>query len=266
MQVLYPEFIPSLENTKYPFLPTATLNNGTVFFLEGTFLDAHIYAVVGTSNYYISAITVTSSYVDIVLGDINSSSLLKGTVSLPVTDSVIQLVDNYNRPAGLLVTEPTRLAIFTTWGVGTHVFERSQTEFAVTCQMPIPDAGVTGFLLPDGSVVTGNVWFVGEDGVVVRHEQTEDKNGDTVNLIRVDVVGDPLFLQKLCNPESLFVPVNAIRKIHVIADNQSFDCEPNEYGDIAIQMNDSLATDAALRIRTTDVGLVISVEGSATKE
>ena len=266
MQVLYPEFLPSLDNTKYPFLPTATLSNGNVFFLEGTFLDAHIYAIEGTSNYYIASVQVTSSYVELVLGDLNNSALLYGRINLPITESVIQLVDNYGRPSGLLVTEPSRLSIFATWGVGVHTFERRQTEFVVTCQMPIPNPGVTGFLLPDGSVVSGHVWFVGEEGVVVRHEQTEDKNGDTVNLIRVDIVGDPLFLQKLCNPESLFVPVNPIKTIRVVADNQTFDCEPDEYGNISIQMNDSLASDAALRIRTTDIGLVVSVEGSTTKE
>ena len=40
--IRYPEFIKSLEQTKYPFVPTASLSNGSVFFLEGTFLDAHL--------------------------------------------------------------------------------------------------------------------------------------------------------------------------------------------------------------------------------
>jgi len=266
MQTLYPELLPSLENTTYPFLPTASLSNGSVFFLEGTFLDAHIYAVNGVGNYYISSVQVSSKQIKFNLGDLSNADLISGTVDLPILDSVIELTDAFGRSAGMLVSEPSRLALFTTWGVGTHRFERSQTEFVITCQMPVPGAGVTGFVLPDGSFVTGHVWFVGEEGVVVRHEVGEDKEGNPVDLIRVDIVGDPLFLQKLCNPESLFVPVNPIKIVRVVADNQTFDCTPDEYGNISIQMNDALAADAALRVRTTDVGLVISVEGSATMD
>jgi|JI10StandDraft_1071094.scaffolds.fasta_scaffold06965_2 hypothetical protein len=266
MQTFYPELLPSLENTNYPFIPAASLSNNSVFFLQGTFLDAQIYAVGGVGNYYISSVVITSNHFKINIGDSNNSTLISGTVQLPIVESIIELTDSYGRPAGLLVSEPSRLALFSTWGIGTHTFEAKQTTFAITCQIPVPDAGVTGFVLPDGSLVTGNVWFVGEDGVVLRHEVGEDKYGNPTDLIRVDIVGDPLFLQRLCNPESLFVPVNPVRTVRIVADNQTFDCTPDEFGNITIQMNDSLAADAALRVRTTDVGLVFSVEGSATKE
>jgi hypothetical protein len=102
---------------------------------------------------------------------------------------------------GVLVSEPPRLAAIISWGVGRHVFELEQTEFCLTCQLPVPDPGVTGFRLPDGSILTGKVWFVGEDGVVLQGTLPTPTAPATV---QVNVVGDPLYLQKLCTVEQLF--------------------------------------------------------------
>jgi len=128
--------------------------------------------------------------------------------------------------------------------------------------MPIPAPGVTGFKLDNGDILTGKVWFVGEDGVVLSTELSTDAQNNVIELIRVDIVGDSLYLQKLCNPEDLYSPVNPIKTIRIVNDTYTYDCEPDEQGNFNIQMNDSLAADAALRVRTTDEGIVITVEGS----
>ena len=106
------------------------------------------------------------------------------------------------------------------------------------------------------------MWLVGEDGVVLRTELTTDKDGNSVEVLRLDVVGDPLYLQRLCNPEELFSPVNPIRTLRVKQGEYTYDCVPDDQGNFTIQMNDSLAADAALRVRTTPAGIVITVEGS----
>lgn len=261
--IRFPEFLSSLEPTRYPFTSTASLTNGQVMVLEGTFLDAHLYAVTGTSRYYISRVVVRSTGFTIVIGDSGSAERLFGTVLFPITTAVVALTDVYGRSGGVLVSEPTRLALIAAWGVGTHTFERTQLEFAVTCQMPIPDPGVTGFRLETGEIVSGQVWWVGDDGVVLSPEETEDAQGNPVTLVRADVVGDPLYLQRLCDPTTLFEPVNPIRTIRVQNEGVTlFECSPSEQGNIHLQMNDSLAADAALRIRTTPEGIVIEVEGS----
>lgn len=260
--IRYPEFIRSLEQTKYPFVPTASLSNGSVFFLEGTFLDAHIYSVIGSGRYYISNIKVTSSSFTITIGDSTNASRLFGTVLLPVTDYSIALKDEYGRSGGILVSEPARLSLFSGWGVGEYAFNQNQTEFCVTCQMPIPDPGVTGFRLDNGDVVSGRIWLVGDDGVVINTATSTDKNGNPIRLLQVNVVGDPLFLQKLCNPDNLFVPVNPIRTIRIINNETTYDCTPDDQGNFNLQMNDATAADAALRIRTTTEGILFEVEGS----
>lgn len=265
MKINHPEFRNELEDTKYPFVATASLSNGVDSFLEGTFLDAHIYAVTGTSRYYISKVIVTSSSIEIKIGDSNESERLTGTIAIPVTATAVQLKDEYERSAGILVSEPVRLALLSSWGVGEHTFEQGQTEFCVTCCMPVPEVGVTGLRLETGEILAGKVWLMGGDGVVIRKTQKENKQGDSVDLIQLDVVGDPLSLQKLCNTEELFTPVNAIRAIKVIQGDAEYTCDADETGNFSIQMNDSLVNDAALRIRTTPEGIVFNVEGSLNR-
>lgn len=260
--IRFPEFIASLENTKYPFIATARLSNGRVSFLEGTFLDAHLYSVSSAGRYYVSRVIVRSDQFTIYVGDSADPLRLSGTAAIPLTDSIIQLKDVNGRPGGVLVSEPSRLALVSVWGVGTHTFERSQTEFCVTCQMPVPDPGVSGLRLESGEILSGRVWLVGEDGVLLRTEATTDKDNNPVLRLRVDVVGDPLYLQRLCNPDDLFVPINPIRTIRVLNGVTMYDCEPDAYGNFNIQMNDALAADAALRVRTTSEGIVLTVEGT----
>lgn len=261
-KIRHPEYRKELENTKYPFVPTASLSNGAVSFFEGTFLDAHIYAVTGTSGYYLSRVTITSAAIQLRIGDSVTAELLSGTITLPITDAVVRLVDNFGRSAGLLVSSTDRLAVLTTWGVGSYAFEPDQTAFCVTCCMPVPEIGVTAIQLENGDLLSGRVWLVGDDGVVLQAVQKTDKNGNEVDLLQINVVGDPLFLQKLCNPEDLFTPVNPIRTIRIVQGDVSYECDADDFGNFNIQMNDSLAADAALRIRTTPEGIVFNVEGS----
>jgi len=264
-RINHPEFIKELENTNYPFIPSATLSNGSVTLLEGTFLDAHLYAVTGTFNYYISRVTVTSDKIEIVIGDNDSSEKLFGEVTIPVISDVISLKDEFDRPGGIIVSEISRISLMTSWGLGDHLFEQGQTEFCVTCCMPVPNAGVTGLRLESGEILSGKVWLMGGDGVILKKSQQTNSLGQEEILLEVNVVGDPLSLQKLCNPEELFTPVNAIRKILVTQGGTEYECSPDELGNFNIQMNDSLSPDAALRIRTTPEGIVFNVEGSINR-
>ena len=265
-ELRFPEFLDSLENTKYPFVDSASLSNGRVAFLEGTFLDAHLYSPSGTSRYYLSRVVVSSGRIELFIGIAGNASLLSGSSPIPISDGTIALRDAYGKPGGILVTEPDRLSIMTSWGVGTHTFERHQTEFCVTCQMPIPDNGVTGLRLESGEIVSGKVWLVGEDGVLISTETVVDGFGTERELVRIDVVGDPLFLQRLCVPASLFTPVNPILVIRIVNGPNVYECTPDENGNFNIQLNDALAADAALRVRTTVAGIVFEVEGTTPVE
>ena len=75
----------------------------------------------------------------------------------------------------------------------------------------------------------------------------------------------PEFLQRLCNPEDAFSPVQPVKKIKVVdsTGDTLYICDADDIGNFNIQMNDSLAADAALRVRTTTEGIVFQVEGTS---
>ena len=110
-------------------------------------------------------------------------------------------------------------------------------EFAATCVTPMPAAGVRGFTTPDGTLFTGDVWLVGEDGVVVREED---------GAVRIDVVGDPLFRRRLCQPVQLFTTPRFVKTINGM--------RPDARGDFKITAGRALAADTVLRVYTDDTG------------
>ena len=269
-EIRHPEFDRELENTSYPFVPSATLSNGTVNFLEGTFLDAHLYSVLGTSNYYISQVNVEATKVTITIADASEESLLTGEVSLPVQDGNVYLKDVYERPAGILVSEVSRLSLLSGWGIGLQEFTAEETEFAVTCCMPIPNPGVTAIRLEDGSLTSGKIWILGQEGCVLKASLQTDKAGNPFDVLELHAVGDPLFLQKLCDPEDLFSTIQPLTTLEIYqvdsADTETlvYTCDADSGGNFNVQMNDSEAPDTALRIRTTPEGIVVQVEGTST--
>lgn len=268
-RILFPEFRDQLEQTKYPFAERATLRNELGNTISNTtLLDAHLYPIGAEDRLFLSHVNVDHEAVTVYVGDRWEEDRCWGSFDPADPPSKISLADSYERPAGILVTEPQRIALFQSWGTGIHRFTVEQTEFAATCCMPQPAIGVRGILLEDGTLVTGRVWFLGDDGVVVRYEENTDEGNCNrsprdLSVIRIDIVGDPLFRRRLCEPD-LFETPNPVRKIRFRDEFQVFECDPNEYGNITIQGNDEMSDTAALRIRQTEDGLLIEVAGSNT--
>lgn len=269
-RTLFPEWRRQNEPTKYPFAETATLQNesGRVF-LEGTFLDAILYPIGGKSNLHVTRVTITYQTVTIYVGTIDSPDLCSGSFPLVDADDSIYMQDKYGRPAGLFVSESLRLAVFQSWGVGTHTFLPAQTELAATVCVPTPEIGVRGIALEDGTLFVGDVWLVGDDGVVFRTEDTSVAVGCNeaqirdVRTIRMDIVGDPLFRRRLCEPQSLFETPRFIRTVRIVGPNGEFECQPDAYGNLMLLANNAEATDTVLRITPTAAGLRIGAVGSS---
>lgn len=287
-QVRHPEWRSSLDDTKYPFSPVVSLQNaaGTVI-PPDVFIDAHLYPIGGVDGTYLSKVVVSSGHITLHIGDDGSESIATAEIITNKLeqyvstsgDAIIQLKDVYQRPAGVLVSTAIRLAIFAGFGEGEHTFTKAQTEFLATVCMPTPEIGVRGVILPDGSVITGDVWLVGGPGVILSYLDTEvagNCNAASVEYptIRVDAVGDPLFLRRLCeienpNPDAdLFLTPKFIKTINVVnadsGESASWEAVPDAHGQLFIQGNDSLASKTSLRVRTTSEGtLELSVAGSS---
>jgi len=250
-RVLHPEWRNSHELTNYPFHDTATLSNGVQFIPEFTLLDAIIHPVGGQHGAYISRVDVDSEYVTVHIGDNGTQQRCYGTFQRHTTPESLRLVDNYGRPAGLLVSDGIRMAAFAAMSDGQHTFRPEHTEFVASVVMPQPAPGLRGFILDDGSVVTDDVWLMGDDGVVLRAESP--------TTIRVDVVGDPLSRRRLC--DTTFEIPQFVRRITVRSGGHEQAYDVPESGEFSITTAHQDAVQPVLRVRTVDGALEFSAAG-----
>lgn len=269
-RIQFPQWRAEHEPTRYPFASEATLTNGEQFLPAGTLLDACLYPIGGGADLYLSAVVVDHDRVTVFFGDAADARLCSGSFDLVSPPDTVPLVDAFGRSAGLLVSESSRLGLFGAWGLGTFAFEAEQTPLAATVCFPQPAVGVRGIRVPDGTVLTGDVWFVGEDGVVLRKETVEvppERCGPAraYTVIRVDVVGDPLFRRRLCTPTDLFETPRYVQSIVFSDGRQVVECGPGPYGDVKVTVNNDLAADTVLRVHPTEAGTKIGVVGSLMK-
>jgi hypothetical protein len=237
-RVSFPEWRDDTGSTRYPFADAASLTTvDGLAFARALFLDAAVYPVGGLARAYLSRITVGPREVVVAVGDPGQAVRATAAFDPLAPPADLALADEYGRPAGLLVTDPTELTVFQTWPRTEHRFAPGATEFAAGCVTPLPEVGVRGFMTADGELFAGDVWLVGEDGVVVRRE------GDAV---RVDVVGDPLFRRRLCQPAQLFTTPRFVRTINGM--------RPDERGDFKLTVGRALAADTVLRVYPDEKG------------
>jgi hypothetical protein len=252
-RILYPQWREEHGGTKYPFGDSASLANDEGYtLLEGTFLDAALFPIGASDGLHLSKVVVEHDRVTIYVGDRRDKELASAEFDLITPPDNLDLSDAFGRPAGVLVSSSDRLGVFQSWEVGEHTFKTDQTQFAATVCFPTPEVGVRGILLEDGTLMTGDVWIVGDDGVVV----TASDEG----VMRLDVVGDPLFRRRLCEDAGLFTTPSFITSIRVLHSEGEFVVTPNERGNVSITAHNGLKTDTALRVRTTDV-LKIEIAG-----
>lgn len=249
---LFPEFRDQFAQTNYPFedsallQPTATTMHGVD---KDLFLDASLYPIGAVGGLYINRITIAARYAKIEIADKTQKTKASVEFDPLFPTPVLRLTDTLGRPAGVLVSDAERLGRFSAWGFGAHTYTQLATTFAAACTIPTPEVGVRGIMLESGELFTKDVLIVGDNGVVVRE-------GSTSGAIRVDVVGDPLFLRTLCDPLSLFSTPNFIRTIN--------GCPPDEYGNFNLTIGDHMNEQTILRIYPSTAGLVIAAVGKTT--
>lgn len=235
--------------------------------VDGTFLDAAMYPIGATAGLYLSAAAVTFRTVTLAVSTPTQPALATAEFSLIDPPDEVVFYDAHGRPAGVLVTEGRRLGVFQAWGVGVHEFLPAETEFAATCVFPTPEAGVRGVRLETGEVFVGDVWLVGDAGVVLRVTEVTEPvptgGSRTVSQVRVDVVGDPLFRRRLCQPAALFETPRFVQTLRVVGPNMTFDVAPDAYGAVSLLGTNDLAADTVLRVRATADGIEIAAAGSA---
>jgi hypothetical protein len=217
--------------TKYPFTDASTLmTSSNLYFSKEAVYDASFYIINWNSRLYLTGVDVYSSpnkYVRLNIGDVSTTAAYADVDPFDIPE-VIRFQDTAGRQAGLMVVDPVALSFLQSWTLGSHSFRRG-AEFVPSVVTPMPSGYVTAIKDSAGNYLSGDVWLIGEDGVII----SQNSKG-----IRVDVVGDPLFKRR-DNPSS-FVTPRFIKTINNVA--------PDEYGDFKIVVGTYLAGDTILRI------------------
>lgn len=243
--------------SKYPFGDNASLvTTDGVSLGEDTFLDARVYPIGGGVRMSLQSITVESGRTTLYIGP-DSAPRLCFTWFDPVDPpDLLRLEDVWGRSAGVLVSEALRLARFQSWQLGTHQFASEAAELAASVCIPTPEIGVRGMITEEGDILTGDAWIVGENGVVVREDPEGAEEGTQV--IRVDLVGDPLFRRALCGDKvSGLVPLfSTPRFLQTIND-----IPPDAFGNYVIGTAGNIAPDNILRVVPTPEGLRFEAVG-----
>ena len=248
-RILFPEFRDELAPTKYPFRDGASLTSNTAQTIDpDTFLDASLYPIGSVDGMFIAQIEVAIRNVTITLGDRISLNLATAEFAQTTPPTLLRFTDDVGRPAGVLVSAPLRLARFGAWSTAIHTFARPDTQFVASVSVPTPEIGVRGILTENDELFTGDIWLVGDNGVVLR-----DDAGD----IRVDIVGDPLFVRQVCEELGRFNPPRFIKTIN--------GCLPDDQGNFNLTVGDHEATRTVVRIYPTDNGLTIEAVGQTNE-
>lgn len=259
-RILFPQFRDEQSANKYPFADSANLTAATGLKIENDlFVDASFFGIGTTTRLYLSQVTVTAQKVIFTIGDETNFAKLTGSYDIlkPPDNGVITVQDNYKRPAGLLLAAPavrdqdgtlkkaSTLVRFSAWPVGVHRFTAEATEFVATAVIPANEPGVRALLPETNELQTGDIWIVGNNGVVVRAE------GEHV--IRIDVVGVPLFKRLVCAPQTNFPTKSFLRTIN--------NCGPDEYGNFTITATDKNVSHPNVRIYPNNGTLALDTIG-----
>lgn len=254
-RILFPDFRDEQGDSRYPFADTATLlaDNATTAISRDAFIDASLYVIGARRRVYISKITIAAQKITIQIGDENtvnlaSTSFVPNPIQAP-ENGVLTLTDLRGRPAGAIVADVDKLVLFSGWDVGVYTFQPTATEFAASVCIPANEPGVRGALTANDDLITGDLWLIGDGGVVIRHEG--EQNG--YQIIRVDIVGVPLFSRFVCIPFERFTPKNFVKTIN--------NCPPDEYGNFTVTATGFEAEDTVLRVTHKDGIIFIDAVG-----
>lgn len=250
-RILFPEFRDEQSDSRYPFADSATLQSetdATIQISPTTFIDATFFIIGGGQRVYISSVVVAPQLVTINVGDAELTNRAAATYNplSPPADGLLLFTDQYGRPAGALLSTATELSRFSGWGTGTYTFAAAQTEFVSSVVIPANEPGVRAVRPETKQFLTGDIWLVGDQGVVLRQ--------DGPGVIRVDIIGVPLFRRFLCEPQSDDFP----NKRYLKTING---CGPDEFGNFTFTATNQAVSDAVLRIYADGETIVIDTVG-----
>jgi hypothetical protein len=250
--IFNPEWRDSNDSRKYPFADDASFVSVDGDVMPQVLLDASIYSPVA-EPLSLTALIVGRGEATMQFGTDTEAGICTAVFSTTDAPDNVPVSDAYGRPAGVLVSESIRLAVFQTWRPGTYVFAPATMRLATTVCVPVGLPGVTG-VTADGETATGDVILYAENGVVF----TVDQSDLDEPVIRVDVVGQPLARRMLCGPGNAplqYAGRNYLKTVNSIPGDGN--------GNFMLTTAGHVSPDNILRIYPTTEGLRIEAVGQS---
>lgn len=254
-RILFPQFRDEQSDSRYPFTDGSKLQPAEIALTinPACFIDAAFHPIGGGEAIFLNQLIVSALNFEFVLETANPSVTIRGIYDWrdPPASGVMPFTDEYGRPAGMILVNTEKMEQFLSWGTGTYTFGQRSAQFVATTFIPAKELGVRA-IQPDrgADFLTGDIWLIGDDGVVVRAE------GDHV--IRVDVVGVPLYKRVACDDAAAAAPPK--RYLKTING-----CGPDEFGNFTITATEKALPagrdDTVVRIYPTTGGLVFEAIG-----
>lgn len=241
----------SYQNGAYPFTDASTFTSTSGRFVPpDAFLDARVYPIGGRASQYVSRIAYANGVITLTVSD-DSGELCSGSSS-GLTDTSITLIDSYAREVGIVIIDRAKLLTVLINGESLD-FELGALDFVATAVIPNPVSGVVSIEDAAARLVSGDVWLIGEAGVVL------DVEGD--DTVTVHLVGDPLFVRRACEAQS--TGFNAVRPLRFVTVNGGEPLSADEYGDFKLSAGTGSPGTANTPIRITPVtgGIQITLIG-----
>ena len=242
-QIIHPPYRDDAKGP-FPFADRSTLLSETGMSLDPElFIDAMLYPPLNSDPLYLSGIAVTETTITYQVSGLFWAALVCG-VTVAFDAIVVELFDPDGRHAGLMLIDPSRLAQFRTWTLGSHTFTTDAATFVATCVSPEKRLGVTGLADTAGNSESGDVWLVGERGVTLTVVS---------DVVYVHVTGDPLWRRRICNGSSAFADTRFLKTIN--------DIPPDEFGGWTLGVGTKLNRNTVVRVQVEGSGIVLSVAG-----
>lgn len=248
----YPQWRNQNTNSPYPFADEASLrSNSPEFVLTNDWLvDAAIYSPIAVSPVHISRVVVDGNIATVTLTD--SVQQLVGTgVITRFSGNPIAIYDANQQPVATLVPSEASNSIIFSTGDGDFRFVEEATVFASSCVLQSPFASLSGFRVQDQTLVEADIVLVGERGVRLTVEESQEFDAagqpQTVQLVRAHAIGDPQAITRICD-EAANRPTRFIRELVFQYGNITHVCRPDELGNVLLVSESASVADSALRI------------------
>lgn len=226
----------------FPFDRTDPQTVGGQAVPAGLIVDAAVHPTNSRGALHLSSITVEVGRLLFGIADTTGRIVATGVwTTADVRSSIVELLDEYQRCAGVLVIHPEQaLQVLNGWTRVQHTMVADTATFVLACCDTVIDTDVPDNVQGVPVEYGGELYLVAERGL--RFKRTEDPA-----VVELHAIGDPLFLRDNC--DAAFSVPRLVREVVFQKDGNNVIATPDEYGNVTFVVVNS-SGNAGLSVQT----------------